>query len=88
MKEKICVLVFITVLVCGGFAFINNIKTNLYKQALQEQKEVETYKQCILKQSQKYGWIVRSSCSSNYKELDSKANLHYIQKGLNVYLKK
>lgn len=86
--KKIYTLIFIVMLVCGGFAFVNNIKTELNRQVLQEQKEVETYKQCILEQSQKHGWIVRSSCSNNYKELDSKANLQYIQKGLNIYLKK
>lgn len=86
--KKIYTLIFIVVLVYGGFAFVNNVKTELNRQALQEQKEVETYKQCILEQSEKHGWIVRSSCSNNYKELDSKANLQYTQKGLNIYLKK
>lgn len=86
--KKICTLIFTVTLIFGGLVIINNVKIELQKQALQEQKEVETYKQCILEQSQKQGWIVRSSCSSNYKELDSKANLQYIQKGLNIYLKK
>lgn len=86
--KKIYTLIIMVVLVCGSFAFVNNIKTELNKQALQEQKEVETYKQCILEQSEKHGWVVRSSCSNNYKELDSKANLQYTQKGLNIYLKK
>ena len=86
--KKICTLIFTVTLIFGGLVIINNVKIELQKQALQEQKEVETYKQCILEQSQKQGWIVRSNCSSNYKELDSKANLQYIQKGLNIYLKK
>ena len=86
--KKICTLIFTVTLIFGGLVIINNVKIELQKQALQEQKEVETYKQCILEQSQEQGWIVRSSCSSNYKELDSKANLQYIQKGLNIYLKK
>lgn len=86
--KKICTLIFTVTLIFGGLVIINNVKIELQKQALQEQKEVETYKQCILEQSQKQGWIVRSNCSNNYKELDSKANLQYIQKGLNIYLKK
>lgn len=86
--KKICTLIFTVILIFGGLVIINNVKIELQKQALQEQKEVETYKQCILEQSQKQGWIVRSNCSNNYKELDSKANLQYIQKGSNIYLKK
>ena len=86
--KKICTLIFTVTLIFGGLVIINNVKIELQKQALQEQKEIETYKQCILEQSQKQGWIVRSNCSNNYKELDSKANLQYIQKGLNIYLKK
>lgn len=86
--KKICTLIFTVTLIFGGLVIINNVKIELQKQALQEQKKVETYKQCILEQSQKQGWIVRSNCSNNYKELDSKANLQYIQKGLNIYLKK
>ena len=86
--KKICTLIFTVTLIFGGLVIINNVKIELQKQALQEQKEVETYKQCILEQSRKQGWIVRSNCSNNYKELDSKANLQYIQKGSNIYLKK
>ena len=86
--KKICTLIFTVTLIFGGLVITNNVKIELQKQALQEQKEVETYKQCILEQSQKQGWIVRSNCSNNYKELDSKANLQYIQKGSNIYLKK
>lgn len=86
--KKICTLIFTVTLIFGGLVIINNVKIELQKQVLQEQKEVETYKQCILEQSQKQGWIVRSNCSNNYKELDSKANLQYIQKGSNIYLKK
>ena len=86
--KKICTLIFTVTLIFGGLVIINNVKIELQKQTLQEQKEVETYKQCILEQSQKQGWIVRSNCSNNYKELDSKANLQYIQKGSNIYLKK
>ena len=86
--KKICTLIFTVTLIFGGLVIINNVKIELQKQALQEQKEVETYKQCILEQSQKQGWIVRSNCSNNYKELDRKANLQYIQKGSNIYLKK
>ena len=85
--KKICTLIFTVTLIFGGLVIINNVKIELQKQALQEQKEVETYKQCILEQSQKQGWIVRSNCYNNYKELDSKANLQYIQKGSNIYLK-
>ena len=86
--KKICTLIFTVTLIFGGLVIIHNVKIELQKQDLQEQKEVETYKQCILEQSQKQGWIVRSNCSNNYKELDSKANLQYIQKGSNIYLKK
>lgn len=88
MKEKIYVIIFIIALVCGGLAFIHEVKAELETQAIQEKKAVEEYKQCILDQSESHGWVVRSSCSNNYKILDTKANLEYVQKGTNIYLKK
>lgn len=83
--KKILTISFIAIIILGGFTLVKTIQENLKEQ---EYQEIENYKKCILEQDQKHSWIVRSSCSNNYKELDKKANLVYEQKGLNIYLKK
>ena len=52
----------------------------------QLQQEAQAYRQCIIKQSQAQGYIIRSACSSNYKQLDKIANLKYKLIKLDPYL--
>lgn len=64
-----------------GYAILNN------QDKTQLQREIEAYKQCITKQSQEQGYIIRHYCSSNYKQLDQLSELQYTQKGYDLYLK-
>lgn len=63
---------------------INSVAHNISDKQLQQ--EAQAYKQCIIQQSQTQGWIIRSACSSNYKQLDEIANLKYKQIKLDLYL--
>ena len=75
----------ITGLVIIGLVLITH--TALSNQSdKQLQQEAQAYKQCIIKQSQTQGYIIRSACSSNYKQLDKIANLKYKQIKLDLYL--
>ena len=61
---------------------------NLQEQARQEeQQRVQEYKTCIMEQSKTQGWIIRSECSKDYKELDKKANIEYEQVGYDLFVK-
>jgi hypothetical protein len=65
------------------------IATNIITKDISDkqlQQEAQAYKQCIIKQSEEQGWIIRSACSSNYKQLDKIANLKYKQIKLDLYL--
>ena len=64
---------------------INSVAHNISDKQLQQ--EAETYKQCIQEQSDTQGYIIRSYCSTNYKQLDKIANIEYVQKGYDLYLK-
>lgn len=79
--KKILLVIMVVLVIMG----IKNIQAQNQER---EQQRVEEYKTCILKQSEKRGWIIRSECSMSYQELDQKANLEYIQKGYDLYLKK
>lgn len=62
--------------------------SNLQEQARQkEQQRVQEYKTCIMEQSKTQGWIIRSQCSMDYKELDKKANIEYKQVGYDLFIK-
>lgn len=76
--------IIITTLIIGAYALLTTTINNQYQKQLQQ--EAKEYKQCILKQSEEQGWIIRSACSSNYKQLDEIANLKYKQIKLDLYL--
>ena len=76
--------IIITTLIIGAYALFTTTINNQYQKQLQQ--EAQAYKQCIIKQSQEQGWIIRSACSSNYKQLDEIANLKYKQIKLDLYL--
>jgi hypothetical protein len=74
----------ITTIAIGTILIANTILNNQAKAQLQQ--EAEAYKQCIIQQSETQGYIIRSACSTNYKQLDQIANLKYIQIKLDLYL--
>ena len=76
--------IIITTLIIGAYALLTTTINNQYQKQLQQ--GAKEYKQCILKQSEEQGWIIRSACSSNYKQLDEIANLKYKQIKLDLYL--
>ena len=76
--------IIITTLIIGAYALLTTTINNQYQKQLQQ--EAQAYKQCIIKQSEEQGWIIRSACSSNYKQLDEIANLKYKQIKLDLYL--
>ena len=51
------------------------------------QQTINRYRDCIHAQSQTQGYILRHQCSPLYQQLDKEANLEYIQKGYDLYLK-
>lgn len=78
-KQIITALLIVGLITAGNIILANRGKAQL-------QQEVQAYKDCIIKQSQEQGYIIRSYCSLNYKQLDQAANLKYIQKGYDLYL--
>lgn len=80
MKQTITILV-ITGLIITAY-------TAMHKQAQKEQaKLIQDYTECITKQAQEQGYIIRHYCSSNYQILDQLSGLQYTQKGYDLYLK-
>lgn len=73
-----------TLLIVGtittGYITLNNLAK------AQLQQEAEAYKQCIIQQSETQGYIIRSACSKNYKQLDQITGLKYKQIKLDLYL--
>lgn len=60
---------------------------NLQEQARQKElNEIKEYQQCIYNQHKEQSYIIRSSCSSNWKTLDKKANIEYKQVKMDLYL--
>lgn len=84
-KEKIYGAILVLVILLGVCLVIKHLD-NLGKE--QHKKDVEEYRQCIIDQSEKQGWIIRSYCSLNYSQLDKEAGLEYTQSGYDLYLKK
>ena len=76
--------ILIATITAASLITINSVAHNISDKQLQQ--EAQAYKQCILKQSQTQGYIIRSECSSNYKQLDEIANLKYKQIKLDLYL--
>lgn len=66
----------------------NHVKARQNQQLEQVQQEAETYKQCVINQSEVRGFIIRSECSPKWKQLDQIAELEYTQRGYDIYLQK
>lgn len=75
------------IIIIGALIIVGYVKLNDYNKE-QHAKEVQEYRTCIEKQSEKQGWIIRSYCSLNYDILDKEAGLEYEQVGKDLYLKK
>lgn len=73
-----------TLLIVGTITIGCTILNNQAKAQLQ--RETEAYKQCIIQQSETQGYIIRSACSNNYKQLDRLSGLQYKQIKLDLYL--
>ena len=73
-----------TLLIVGTITIGNIILNNIARTQLQQ--ETEAYKHCIIQQSETQGYIIRSACSTNYKQLDQITNLKYKQIKLDLYL--
>lgn len=81
MRKQIITGLIITGLIITAY-------TAMHKQSQKEQdKLTQEYIQCITKQSETRGWIIRSECSQNYLILDQLSKLEYTQKGYDLYLK-
>lgn len=79
-------IILTTIISLATILTYNHIMSSIANKQIQQ--EAQTYKQCIIEQSETRGWIIRSECSLNYKQLDQTANLKYIQKGYDLYLTK
>lgn len=78
--------VFAITIIVATIIVINTIKTNINNYKQQELNEIKEYQQCIYNQHKKQSYIIRSSCSSNWKTLDKKANIEYKQVKKDLYL--
>ena len=77
-------IILTTIISLATILTYNHIMSSIANKQIQQ--EAQAYKQCILEQSQTQGYIIRSECSSNYKQLDEIANLKYKQIKLDLYL--
>lgn len=80
-KQNIITTLGITTLIITAHILI----TNHSKAELN--KDIQEYKTCIQEQATTQGYIIRHYCSKNYYILDELAELEYIQKGYDLYLK-
>lgn len=87
-KQTIATLLTIGTLITGCTILNNQIKTQHRQYQEQLQQEAKAYKQCIIQQSETQGYIIRSECSNNYKQLDQITGLKYKQIKLDIYLEK
>lgn len=78
--------VFTIAMVVATLVVINTIKTNINDYKQQEINEIKEYQQCIYNQHKEQSYIIRSSCSNNWKTLDKKANIEYKQVKMDLYL--
>lgn len=78
--------VFTIAMVVATLVVINTIKININDYKQQEINEIKEYQQCIYNQHKEQSYIIRSSCSSNWKTLDKKANIEYKQVKMDLYL--
>lgn len=77
-------VILITAAIVAAYTITTTIINNQYNKQLN--KQAQEYKQCILQQSQTQGYIIRSECSNNYKQLDKIANIKYKQINYDLYL--
>lgn len=77
-------IIITTAILIATYSIGSTIINNQYQKQLQQQ--AKEYKQCIQQQSQTQGYIIRSQCSNNYKQLDKIANMQYKQVNYDLYL--
>ena len=89
LKREWCLVLGIMI---GGAAMLAGCAFGSWLAA--EEKEVnqvyhervEKYVSCIREQDETRGWIIRSECSSDWKELDRESGLTYTQVGRDLYI--
>lgn len=77
VKQVGMIIIIIITIITIGKVIVNK----------QTEEMVNDYKTCIQEQSNGKGYIIRSQCSMNYKQLDKQADIEYTQKGKDLYLK-
>lgn len=80
MKKQTIIITLITLTYITYNILLATIANNQLNQ------QAEAYRQCIIKQSQEQQYIIRSECSTNYKQLDKITKLKYKQIKLDLYL--
>lgn len=69
-----------------GIVLLSSLVSTINNLQEQELNEIKEYQQCIYNQHKEQSYIIRSSCSSNWKTLDKKANIEYKQVKMDLYL--
>jgi len=74
------------IILVSSIIIIGTIKNelNAYKQEQEETKQ--NYINCIKEQDAKNGYIIRSVCSNDWRQLDAQTNAQYKQVKKDLYL--
>ena len=83
-----CLGALTTLAVISAIVMIVMVKEASDRIDAEKKAELDAYVACVLEQDAKYGWIVRSDCSPNWRALDAKAGFTYTQRGYDIYLNK
>lgn len=89
LKREWCLVLGIMI---GGAAMLAGVSLGNWLATQREEvnreyhERVEKYVSCIREQDETRGWIIRSECSSDWKELDHESGLTYHQVGRDLYL--
>ena len=74
------------IILVSGIILIGEIKSEFDAYEKEKQEERTRYAECIKEQSQKNGWIVRSTCSNEWQRLDAETHAQYKQVKRDLYL--
>ena len=88
MTKKRRIKKWVKVVIGGivGIVLLSSLVSTINNLQEQELNEIKEYQQCIYNQHKEQSYIIRSSCSSNWKTLDKKANIEYKQVKMDLYL--
>lgn len=77
--KKACLYILIITMILLSY---NKI---IQRQQEEHKKTLENYKTCIIEQSNKQGYIIRSYCSNNWRILDQETKAEYKQIKKDIY---